>query len=232
MQAVDKEYLATVRLGRTTDSYDRDGQVVHERPIPALSREETEEVLSEFRGEVTQMPPMFSAVKVGGERLYKAARRGETRERPPRVVTIYELVLLDQRAGSWQIKVRCSSGTYIRSLAHDLGERFGCGAYLEQLRRTRSGEFDLSSTIQLDEVESSWKRALIPIDGLLSHIPIVNVDENGVQGIIHGNSYLHSEAVETEYCRLFYRDLLLAIGKADGPLIQPEVVLRTDFLTT
>ena len=229
MKDVDKEYLATIRLGTTTDSHDGDGRILRERTIPFLTWEEAEDVLQQFRGEVSQTPPMFSAVKVDGERLYKAARRGETRERPSRSVTIYELLLLDKRTDSWDIRVRCSSGTYIRSLAHDVGETLGCGAFLEQLRRTRSGSFDLSNAIPFGEVEENWRRALIPMDRLLPDLPTVNVDENEAQRIIHGNPHTHSEAIEVEYCRLFYRDLLLAIGRVNGRLIQPQVVLRTDL---
>jgi tRNA pseudouridine55 synthase len=226
MQSGEKEYWASIKLGRVTNTYDGDGQTVQESPVPEISSEQIDQLLSQFRGELRQLPPMFSAVKVDGERLYKAARRGETRQRPSRTVTIHDLELLNRRKDSWDLRVRCSAGTYIRSLAHDLGEKLGCGAYLEQLRRTKSGDFHLSMAVQLDTVEFDWEKALISIDRLLPEIPIVNIDERGAKAVVHGNPYFHSENLETAYCRLFHRQQFLAIGKVVGEVIQPEVVLR------
>lgn len=231
MQSANKEYLATIRLGRTTNTYDAQGLTVRECRVPGLSSEEINRLLSEFLGEVQQVPPMFSAVKIDGERLYKAARRGETRERPSRSVTIYELQLLGRDSESLELRVHCSSGTYIRSLAHDLGERLGCGAHLERLRRTRSGEYDLSHSLRLEQVEQDWSEALIPMNQLLPHLPALDVDERVALGILHGNPYRRPEAVGADYCRLFHRQSLLAIGRVNGPFIQPAVVLRSEPIT-
>jgi tRNA pseudouridine55 synthase len=227
MQSVDKEYFASIRLGRATDTYDGEGSTVKECPVPEISQEWIDQLLEDFQGEVRQLPPMYSAVKVNGERLYKAARRGEMRERPARVVTIYELELLDREADTWEIRLRCSSGTYVRSLANDLGERLGCGAFLKRLRRTRSGEFDLSHSVPIDELEDCWQEKLIPISELMPHLPAVRVDACNAQGIMNGNPYRHSDPLQEEYCRLFYRDLLLAVGRVRDAVVQPEVVLRT-----
>jgi tRNA pseudouridine55 synthase len=229
MQSVDKEYLATIRLGKTTDTYDADGRTVSERPLPIISTQEIDHLLSQFRGPVKQLAPMFSAVKVGGERLYKAARRGELRERPLRVVHIYELELLGQQDETWEIRILCSSGTYVRSLAHDLGEKLGCGAHLQRLRRTRSGDYHLSGAVPLGEFEEEWKSAFVPINQLLPVFPVVTVNKEEAMGILHGNPLHHSRTVEGEFCRLFFNDLLLAIGKPEGSTIYPKIVLRREI---
>jgi tRNA pseudouridine55 synthase len=227
MQLADKEYLATIRLGRATDTYDGDGRTVSERPVPEITPDRIDQLLSQFQGEVSQIPPMFSAVKVAGERLYRAARRGETRERPKRTVSIFRLELVDKRTESWDLRIHCSSGTYIRTVAHDIGELLGCGAHLEKLRRTRSGNYDLSLAVQLEKVGDSWQRALLPIDKLLPDLPAVPVNSVLTEMILHGNPVEHEGTVEGEYCRLIHENLLIAIGRVEGPLIQPKVVLRT-----
>jgi len=227
MKSDDKEYLARVRLGSVTDTYDGDGQVISERPIPEIAPNAAKRLLDRFVGEVTQVPPMFSAVKVSGERLYKAARRGEVRERPSRKVSIFRLELLDQHPGFWDLEVHCSSGTYIRTLAYDIGEQLGCGAHLEMLRRTRSGAYDLAHAIQLDEIETSWKRTFIPIHELLTDLPTVAVEGSRVELIRHGNPIAASvDLIEGEYCRLTHGNLLLAIGEIEGSFILPRVVLQ------
>jgi tRNA pseudouridine55 synthase len=226
MRLDDKEYLATIRLGTATDTCDGEGRVTVERPIPEITSDRIAQVLERFRGEVSQIPPMFSAIKVDGERLYKAARRGETRSRPARTVNFFKLDLVDRRSDAWDLKIHCSSGTYVRSLAHDIGELLGCGAHLESLRRTRSGNFDLSQAVQLEEVEENCPGVVIKLDELLPDLPAVRVDSGQAEAITHGNPIDNRETVgEGEYCRLMYRQRLLAIGETEGKMIQPKVVL-------
>jgi len=226
MRLDDKEYLATIRLGVTTDTYDGDGRIMAERPIPKLTSDRINQVLEQFQGEVNQIPPMFSAIKVDGERLYKAARRGENRPRPPRMVTFFKLDLVDQREEVWDLRIHCSSGTYVRSLANDIGEQLGCGAHLERLRRIRSGIYDLSLSVQLEKVEESWSGVLIKIDQLLPDLPAVRVESEQIEAIIHGNPIGYEEtAGKGEYFRLMYEQRLLAIGKPEGPRMHPKVVL-------
>ena len=226
MQSAEKEYLATIQLGKATDTYDGDGRTVSETAVPEITTGEIDRLLDQFRGEVSQIPPMFSAVKLNGERLYKAARRGETRDRPKRTVRILKLVLLERRSEELDLKVHCSSGTYIRTLAHDIGTLIGCGAYLRQLRRTRSGAYDLSSAIQLEQVEESWQNALISMDELLPDLPAMVINARWADAVLHGNPIDHeSIALEGEYCRLMHGNELLAIGQVEGPRIQPKVVL-------
>lgn len=148
----DKRYLARLRLGATSDSHDRTGKVVEcDGPLP--DRAAVEAALVAFRGEIEQIPPMHSAIKIGGRRLYKAARRGETVERPPRSVRVDRLDLLACEGPFVDLDIACSKGTYVRSLARDLGEALGCGALVEELRRTASGEHRVEDAITLAELE-------------------------------------------------------------------------------
>jgi tRNA pseudouridine55 synthase len=142
----DKEYVATVRLGETRDTDDSDGEVTSRSEVN-VSPEELQKVLGMFIGVTEQVPPMYSAVKIKGKKLYELARKGRTVDREPRRVEIKEIELMDLRSPVIVLRVLCGKGTYIRQLARDIGEKLGCGAYLEELRRTRSGGLDLSMAI-------------------------------------------------------------------------------------
>ncbi|HET9452179.1 MAG TPA: tRNA pseudouridine(55) synthase TruB, partial [Aggregicoccus sp.] len=148
----DKAYEATVRLGAETDTQDAEGKVVREAPVPPLSLELLEPALARFRGSFEQLPPMYSAVKVDGKRLYALARAGEEVERAARRVTVHELTLRDFSASELKLSVRCSKGFFVRTLAFDLGRALGCGAHLTALRRTASGPFTLAHALPLAQL--------------------------------------------------------------------------------
>ena len=150
----DKGYLAEARLGVATDSGDADGEEIARQPVPDLDRARVEQALEEFRGPIDQVPPMYSALKHNGKRLHELARAGIEVDRPPRRVTIFNLDLLALEGDRLTLRVQCSKGTYIRSLAMDLGERLGCGAHLTALRRERSGPFELRDAVTLDDLEA------------------------------------------------------------------------------
>jgi len=148
----DKTYEGTMRLGITTDSQDADGEILAEKPVPPLTAEELEVVLAKFRGDIQQIPPMVSAKKIGGVALYKLARKGQTVEREPRNVHIYDLRVLKFAPPLVDIRVTCTKGTYVRTICHDIGEKLGCGAHLAALRRTRSGKLDVKDAHTLDDL--------------------------------------------------------------------------------
>ncbi len=151
VMAGEKIYEGAFTLGTTTDSQDREGEVLETRPLPPdLSRESVEALLPEFTGDILQIPPMVSALKKDGVPLYKLARQGKTIEREPRPVTIHQLELLEWEPPVVGLRVRCSKGTYVRTLAHDLGEKIGCGAHLSALRRTGSGHFSVNDAVTVD----------------------------------------------------------------------------------
>ncbi len=176
-----KTYHAWIRLGLTTDSHDRSGNVLQERPVPVLSQRELDQALDAFRGPISQQAPMVSAVSVNGQRLYKLARRGiELPERPVRQVEIHELTLCQWQTPLLELEVTCSSGTYIRALAHDLGEALGCGAILERMERTMANGVALSQCTHLDQLvslEQNPQPGFSAAD-LLSHIPMLTLSTN------------------------------------------------------
>ncbi len=152
LTGLDKVYEGTMRLGVVTDSYDSDGLVTEEHPVPDVTSEQIQTLCDRFVGAIEQLPPMVSAVKVGGERLYKIARKGEVVERTPRKITVHEFKVLSYDKPDAQIRVRCSSGTYVRALCHDVGQLLGCGAILATLRRTHVGKHDVSEAAKLDDL--------------------------------------------------------------------------------
>jgi len=148
----DKVYEGTIKFGVTTNSYDADGETLETRPVPPLAVEHLNELASRFVGDLMQMPPMVSAIKKDGVPLYKLARKGIEVEREPRLVHLYSFRFSDYREPLGAFRVACTKGTYVRSLAHDLGQKIGCGAHLATLRRTASGKFDVADAKPLDEV--------------------------------------------------------------------------------
>ena len=187
----DKTYEAELRLGIATDSQDRMGQVIAEFPVPPLNDGDIESVLAAFRGNIRQVPPMFSAIRVQGERLYEKARRGEVVDREARDVTVHSLELTSRPAPDRLcIRVRCSKGTYIRTLANDIGEKLGCHAHLTALRRTQSGNFTLHQAVTLEEMLTSDDETLakkfIGEREALSGLPEILVDEAAGHWILNG----------------------------------------------
>ena len=226
-QAQDKEYEAELRLGRRTDTFDREGKILEERPVPEISSRQAQEVLSLFTGEIQQQPPMFSAVKVGGEKLYNLARRNRTVERPFRTVTIFSLELLEQTPLGWRLRVHCSSGTYIRTLVEEIGQNLGCGACLDELRRLRSGSFYLSQALPIEEMEQRWEEVFFPMEHLLPELPRVELDETEARSIGHGNQIPYSDSKPRDLYRLFHRHKLVAIAEgSSADQLCPKIVLR------
>ncbi len=163
----DKAYEGTMILGVSTDSQDADGEIIAEKPVPPLSADDIEEALARFRGDIQQIPPMVSAVKHQGTPLYKLARKGKTVEREPRLIHIYDLRVLGLELPRITFRVACTKGTYVRTICSDVGDLLGCGAHLHELRRTRSGKFDVSEAHQLQTVltltREELKSLIIPI---------------------------------------------------------------------
>jgi tRNA pseudouridine55 synthase len=163
LMSADKTYEGVMRLGIATDSHDADGKILAEKPVPALTAAEIEAALARFRGDIRQVPPMISAVKHQGQPLYKLARKGKTVEREARLIHIYELRALQVNLPDIGIRCACTKGTYVRTLCHDIGEQLGCGAHLAQLRRTRSGDFDVKDAHTLDHLLTLNRDQLVPL---------------------------------------------------------------------
>ena len=172
----EKEYVATLRLGLVTDTQDVSGRVLEEHPA-AVTASEVAAALPRFTGDILQIPPMYSAIKVNGQKLYDLARQGREVERKPRAVTIFELELVQQLSPTdFQLRIRCSKGTYIRALCHDLGQFLGCGGCMAALRRTMAAGYTLAESHTLEEVQARGESLLQPVDTLFRqygayHIP-------------------------------------------------------------
>lgn len=171
----DKEYLAGLRLGTVTDTQDTSGRVLEEHPV-SVTREELEAALAPFRGEIQQLPPMYSAIKINGKKLYELARKGREVERKPRAITIHSLVVEGQESATdFLIRVRCSKGTYVRTLCHDIGQALGCGGTMYSLRRTMAAGFTLEDALPLEQVLQAEDPAslLLEVDAYFAGRPVL-----------------------------------------------------------
>lgn len=231
----DKHYEATLRLGERTTTGDAEGTVTETRPVGTIERARVLEVLAAFTGEIEQIPPMFSALKHQGQRLYKLAHQGLTVERQPRPVTIHTLDLVDIGECSLSIRVVCSKGTYIRTLAEDIGEALGCGARIEVLRRTGAGPFRAESMITLPEVEALAERglealdaALLPAEAALADCPQVSLPEGVAFYLRQGQPVLVPHAPTAGLVRIYGRgERFLGVGEVlDDGRIAPRRLLR------
>ncbi|MBI2486670.1 MAG: tRNA pseudouridine(55) synthase TruB [Deltaproteobacteria bacterium] len=216
-----KEYEALLRLGITTDTMDATGRVVIEKNVGAITRELVIDVFSKFKGKITQIPPMFSALKKDGVRLYKLAREGKSIERPPRTIIIKDLELIELNSTFIKFFVNCSRGTYIRVLGSDIGDELGCGGHLVDLRRIRSGRFKLEDTVSLENVKKGDIR-LIPISEALSHIKDINVGKGIAMQIKMGmqirKSYIDSGNITRfeagDKLKIYENSDLVSVGEA------------------
>ena len=186
-----KTYVTTIRLGQTTATYDADGEIVDERPFHG-TQTDIENALSAYRGDIQQQPPMYSAIKRNGQPLYKLARQGVEVARALRDVTIYHLELLSWQPPYLELSVTCSAGTYIRSIAHDLGAQLGCGGHITTLRRTEIGVFTTTNGIALADLTSdNWNQFLLPLDTAVQHLPRLQVTAEAAQDLKNGKWLPH-----------------------------------------
>ncbi len=188
LTSFDKSYQATARLGIETDTYDAEGKVVQSNTV-TIGREDVKAQLLKFSGAISQVPPMYSAIKQDGQPLYKLARRGITVERKPRRTVIHHIALTEWSPPEFSFQVTCSAGTYVRSLAHDLGQELNCGAHLTSLVRTGSGQLELDDAIPLSELTSeNWESHLLPMEIAVAHFGSLTADEGEFRALIHGQS--------------------------------------------
>jgi tRNA pseudouridine55 synthase len=197
----EKRYQAVMKFGMTTSTYDTEGAITSEGGAFDFEFEDLEKALSKFVGEVEQIPPVFSALKIDGRRAYEMARAGEEVEMEPRMITVHSLELLEWEPPEAVIDIHCSSGTYIRSLAHDLGEEMGSGATLINLRRTKNGRFTLRDAVSLRKLEEAfsngdWYRYLIPAAEALADWYTVELEHDQIDEVRHGHRVAAIEAMQ------------------------------------
>jgi len=215
----DKGYLADLKLGERTASGDAEGEVIEHSDVPALDRPSLERVLDDFRGEIDQVPPMYSALKHQGRRLHELARAGVEVERKPRRITIHTLELLDFDDRRLTLRVACTKGTYIRSLAMDIGAALGCGAHLSALRREKSGPFVLADAIDLEALQAlepaAARALLLPADRALASLPEVRLDFAAAEAIGHGKA-VPVDAAPADSVRMYGEGRFLGLGRIDS----------------
>lgn len=187
----DKEYKTVMLLGKTTDTQDISGQILNEREVD-IEKKQLVDIIDSFHGEYDQIPPMYSALKVNGRKMYELAREGIVIDRPPRKVTIHNISISKIELPRVYMTVLCSKGTYIRTLCHDIGHKLGCGACMEQLIRTKSGIFELDTAMRLEQIEDCVKNDqiqehIIPVDSMFENYPAIIVQEKYNKILYNGN---------------------------------------------
>ena len=217
MESAEKEYVAGLRLGLTTNTQDTTGEVLIEQSVD-ITLDQLRAVLPKFMGEIDQIPPMFSAVKIGGRKLYELARKGKEVERKPRRITIHELELVGEENGDYLLRVRCSKGTYIRTLCHDIGAALGCGGCMSSLRRTAAGRFSLKDAVPLADIIAHEDAAslLMRVDSLFSDYPALRVRDAHTAKLKNGASVKDRAYADGTY-RVYAEDgEFLLLGKAEA----------------
>ena len=212
-----KEYVAGLRLGQVTDTQDVTGTTLETRPVTA-DRAALESLLPRFLGEQDQIPPMYSAVKVGGQKLYDLARKGQVVERKPRRITIYELELLAQESATdYLLRCRCSKGTYIRTLCHDIGRQLGCGGTLYALRRTMAVGFRLEQAVTLEAVQAQGTALLLPTDSLFAEYPALPLTSGLLEKRVRCGNPIPLPGTPDGIYRVYSRDRqFLCLSRAAG----------------
>ena len=217
----NKSYTCTAQLGETTTTGDKEGDSLQTREIKPFSHHQLEAVLDKFRGNISQVPPMYSALKHNGQPLYKLARQGIEIKRKERAVTIFELDLLEQSTDSITLHIKCSKGTYIRTLAQDIGEALECGAHLSMLKRTEVEPFDCNKLYRIETIENLLKskqhaleKCLLPIDSALPQHPSLVLSDDELKRIKNGLKVSRSDVPDTQIIRLYDKEnTFIGIGR-------------------
>lgn len=226
----DKTYLAFVQLGKATDSYDTEGNVIFESD-KKVTKEQLVNALTSFEGEIEQLPPMYSAIKVKGKKLYEYAREGKTISVAPRQVTIHKIELknFDEEKQEAQVYIECSKGTYIRSIANDLGQNLCCGGYLTRLIRTKAGKFLVEDSIKMQDyksIEFVEKHLIEPISML--NYPLYNLNTSEKLDISNGKPLLNKSINNAENIILVYNDSIKAVASSCNGCIKVKKVFNND----
>lgn len=232
MLDADKAYRVVAKMGEKTDSSDSDGTVIETRAI-THNKEQFMTVLDNFRGDIVQIPSMFSALKVDGQPLYKLAREGKTIERKARPVTIYYLECLNYTDTEFQLEVHCSKGTYIRNLVEDIGEELGCGAHVIALDRIAAGEFQLDDAVTMDDLEglsdTELDSLLLPVDSAIKHLPKLLLDADEAYYLSHGQAVSNPEAPQSGLLRLYAEGKFIGLGQInDEGMIAPKRLISSE----
>lgn len=224
-EAGDKEYIAGLRLGLVTNTQDTSGEVQEQHPAEGITRGQLEAVLARFTGEIQQVPPMYSAIKIGGQKLYELARKGQEIERPARTVTIHGLELLEpeEPGGDWRLRVRCSKGTYVRTLCHDIGRALGCGGCMSSLRRTIAAGFTLAECRTIEEVQQQGESLLASTDSLFRQYPAYRIPSEQADRRCRCGNPLAAEGLQPGLYRVYGTDgTFLCLSRWENGVLTSE----------
>lgn len=234
----NKTYQMRIRLGVATDTYDSQGDVVSESDASGVEIDDLNDVLNQFRGVFSQLPPMYSAIKKNGQPLYSIARRGGSVDREPRTVEVYELRITHWEPPHVELYVECAKGFYARSLANDIGELLGCGAHVTSLQRVRSGRFKIDQSVSLDELlhltgEDEWTEHLLPVDFVIQEMPSVTISADQAIDFMHGRRVAPSHFTDNDKSdnriRVYDPDgEMIGLARIDGldGFLRPTLVIR------
>jgi len=233
---LDKTYEGKMRLGMISDSHDIDGNILQEKSWEGITENEVRRYIPEFIGEIEQVPPMVSAIKVGGKRLYKIAREGLTIEREARKINVYEFSVLKIELPDVWFRVSCSRGTYVRTLCHDFGQKIGCGAVLIELKRTKIGNYNVDNAVPLERIESKEEiqKRLISIEQSLD-LPRIILSSFGENLFIHGNKVQSDEILEMnegtkELVQVFNKQgMFLGVASIAKTAVGPSLIPKKVF---
>jgi tRNA pseudouridine55 synthase len=235
----DKTYVAVAKLGEVTSTADAEGEILETRQVPEFNQQQLEKVIAQFVGDIEQVPPMYSALKVDGQRLYKLAYQGLEVERKPRPVTIHQVDLLHFDKDSFAIQVRCSKGTYIRTLVEDIGQALGCGAHVSSLRRLSTGPFNEAQMVSMETIEDLAKEGeegdaaldqlLVPGDSALEHLAELNLTEEMTYYLCLGQAVSVPQAPTDGLVRIYDQNhAFIGIGTIlDDGRVAPKRLLKT-----
>ena len=223
----DKEYVAGLRLGMVTNTQDSTGEILETRPA-GVSRADLEAVLPRFTGPIDQIPPMFSAIKRDGKKLYELARAGKEVQRDPRPVTIHALDVLEGGGADYVLRVRCSKGTYVRTLCHDIGQALGCGGCMSSLRRTMAAGFSLEQAVTLEEVQEKGGELLLPVDRFFENYPAFRLPSQRLERLCRSGSPVPVQGLGQGTYRVYGQDgAFLCLSRwEDGRLISIKNFFR------
>jgi len=232
----DKTYVAVAKLGVVTSTADAEGEILETRQVPEFNQRQLEEVIAQFVGDIDQVPPMYSALKVNGQRLYKLAYQGLEVERKSRSVTIHQIDLVHFDGDSFEIQVRCSKGTYIRTLVEDIGQVLGCGAHVSTLRRLSTGPFTEAQMVNMETIENLSKEGgdaaldqlLVPVDSALDHLAELHLTEEMTYYLCLGQAVSVSQAPTEGLVRIYdHEHAFIGIGTImDDGRVTPKRLLK------
>lgn len=231
----DKAYIGTCKLGIRTTTADAEGDIIEQKPVAEFTEQQINAVLAKFTGTIEQIPPMHSAIKQGGQPLYKLAHQGIEVERQARTIHIYELSLTRLEGDELDIAMRCSKGTYVRTLAEDIGRELGCGAHLSALRRTKVGPFSVENAVSMESIETlteegfaALDRLILPIEQALADWPEIKLTENSAFYLNQGQAVQVAQAPTSGLVRLSSNQRFIGIGEIlDDGRVAPRRLLKS-----